>query len=42
MKQIIQDLKKGDIIAFLVAHNEFKSIGVINGKIVLDFCGINK
>tara|TARA_B110000977_G_scaffold197498_1_gene280139 strand:+ start:228 stop:1436 length:1209 start_codon:yes stop_codon:yes gene_type:complete len=35
-------IEKADIIAFLVAHNEFKSIGVINGKIVLDFCGINK
>ena len=35
-------IEKADIIAFLVAHNEFKSIGVINGKIVLDFCVINK
>jgi UDP-N-acetyl-D-mannosaminuronic acid dehydrogenase len=34
--------KKADIIAFLVAHKEFKELQISNDKIVLDFCGINK
>ena len=29
-----------DIIVFLVAHNEFKSLKIKKEKIVLDFCGI--
>jgi len=33
-------LKQADIIVFLVSHKEFSSLGV-NGKIILDFCGIN-
>lgn len=32
--------EKADIIAFLVAHNEFKTLEVSEDKIVLDFCGI--
>lgn len=32
-------VKKADIIAFLVAHNEFKNLS-IKDKIVLDFCGV--
>ena len=35
-------IEKADIIVFLVAHNEFKSMEINNGKIVLDFCGINR
>jgi len=33
---------KADIVAFLVAHTPFKSLPRETGKIVLDFCGINK
>lgn len=35
-------VKKADIIAFLVAHDEFKSLKISADKWVLDFCGINK
>ncbi|HWK57541.1 MAG TPA: UDP-N-acetyl-D-mannosamine dehydrogenase [Parapedobacter sp.] len=33
-------VQKADIIVFLVAHNEFKTLEIGKGKIVLDFCGI--
>lgn len=33
-------VEKADIIAFLVAHNEFKSLEIGEDKIVLDFCGV--
>ena len=33
---------KADIIAFLVAHDEFKTLSIGNDKVVLDFCGVNK
>ena len=32
--------EKADIIVFLVAHNEFKTIKIEDGKKVLDFCGV--
>ena len=35
-------IQKADIIAILVAHDEFKSIEISTNKVVLDFCGINK
>ena len=35
-------VEKADIIAVLVAHNEFKSIEFPPEKVVLDFCGIRK
>lgn len=35
-------IKDADIIAFLVAHKEFKEASIPEGKIVLDFCGINQ
>ena len=35
-------LEKADIIAFLVAHNEFKNLNIGSDKVVLDFCGVNK
>ena len=35
-------IEKADIIVFLVAHDEFKNMEINNGKILLDFCGINK
>lgn len=35
-------VKQADIIAFLVAHNEFKDIIINEDKIVLDFCGVIK
>ena len=34
--------EKADIIAFLVAHDEFKEKKNMGNKIVLDFCGIIK
>ena len=34
--------KKADIIVFLVAHDEFKSLSISEKKKVLDFCGVNK
>jgi len=33
---------KADIIVFLVAHDEFKTIKISKEKQVLDFCGVNK
>jgi len=33
-------IEKADIIAFLVAHNEFKNTNIGSDKVVLDFCGI--
>lgn len=38
----IEAAEKADIIAFLVAHDEFKSIKITGQKVVLDFCGINR
>lgn len=35
-------IEKADIIAFLVAHNEFKSLSLPDNKVVLDFCGVMK
>ncbi len=35
-------IEKADVIAFLVAHKEFKGLTIPNNKVVLDFCGINK
>lgn len=32
--------EKADIVAFLVAHDEFKELQVVNDKINLDFCGL--
>ena len=31
---------KADIIVFLVAHDEFKTLNITEDKVVLDFCGI--
>lgn len=33
-------VQKADIIAFLVAHNEFKTVDIPENAVVLDFCGI--
>ena len=33
-------IEKSDIIVFLVAHDEFKSLNISSAKILLDFCGI--
>lgn len=35
-------IQKADIIAYLVAHNDFKEQGKPNHKVILDFCGIFK
>lgn len=37
-----QACEKADIIVFLVAHKEFKTLKIDKHKIVLDFCGILK
>ena len=34
--------EKADIVAFLVAHNEFKTLSWRDDKVILDFCGIFK
>lgn len=33
-------VEKADVIAFLVAHKEFKQLSLSNDKVVLDFCGV--
>jgi UDP-N-acetyl-D-mannosaminuronic acid dehydrogenase len=33
-------IKEADVIAFLVAHKEFKNLDIPEDKIVLDFCGV--
>ncbi|TWI19953.1 UDP-N-acetyl-D-mannosamine dehydrogenase [Sphingobacterium siyangense] len=33
-------IAKADIIVFLVAHNEFKTLEIPEEKVVLDFCGV--
>lgn len=35
-------VEKADIIALLVAHNEFKELHIDEDKVILDFCGIIK
>lgn len=35
-------IAKADIIVFLVAHNEFKTLEIAEEKVVLDFCGVRK
>ena len=35
-------VENADIIAFLVAHNEFKQLDIGEDKVVLDFCGVTK
>lgn len=35
-------IENADIVAFLVAHDEFKTLEIPTSKIVLDFCGIKK
>ena len=32
---------QADIIALLVAHDEFRSLDISEDRIILDFCGIN-
>jgi len=33
-------LEKADIVAFLVAHQEFKEVSLHENQVVLDFCGV--
>jgi len=35
-------INKADIIVFLVAHDEFKTLTLSSDKLALDFCGINQ
>ena len=37
-----QATEQADIIAFLVAHDEFKSLDIPKDKVVLDFCGVEQ
>ncbi|WP_106830930.1 UDP-N-acetyl-D-mannosamine dehydrogenase [Parabacteroides pacaensis] len=38
----LEAYEKADIVAFLVAHKEFKSLPYREDKVILDFCGIYK
>lgn len=38
----IDAYEKADIIVYLVAHDEFKTLPKNNDKIILDFCGVTK
>ena len=38
----ITAFERADIVVFLVAHDEFKTLSFTKDKIILDFCGINK
>ena len=38
----LEAYKKADIVAFLVAHNEFKTLSLDKEKVNLDFCGVIK
>lgn len=42
LKNYEEAYKMADVIVWLVAHTPFKSMKKIEGKIELDFCGINK
>jgi UDP-N-acetyl-D-mannosaminuronic acid dehydrogenase len=35
-------VEQADIIAFLVAHDEFKHLDIDSEKVVIDFCGVKK
>jgi UDP-N-acetyl-D-mannosaminuronic acid dehydrogenase len=38
----MEAVENADIVAFLVAHDEFKTIEISKEKQVLDFCGVYK
>ncbi|MEO2050419.1 MAG: UDP-N-acetyl-D-mannosamine dehydrogenase [Allomuricauda sp.] len=40
LSNYLEAVEKADIIAFLVAHDQFKSLNLEPEKVVLDFCGI--
>lgn len=40
--QYQEAVEQSDIIAFLVAHDEFKTLEIPTKKVVLDFCGVRK
>lgn len=42
MTDVNTAVEQADIVAFLVAHKEFKQLDVPAGKVVLDFCGVTK
>lgn len=42
LTSIGEAVERADIIAFLVAHNEFKQLVVSEDKVILDFCGVTK
>jgi UDP-N-acetyl-D-mannosaminuronic acid dehydrogenase len=40
--EIKEAYDKADIVVFLVAHNEFKTLPWRDDKVILDFCGVFK
>jgi UDP-N-acetyl-D-mannosaminuronic acid dehydrogenase len=38
----IEAYERADIVAFLVAHKQFKALPIRDDKVILDFCGIYK
>ncbi len=42
LSTVDEAIKNADIVAFLVNHREFKSIGKTKDKVILDFCGVYK
>ena len=42
LTEYTEAIDKADIIVFLVAHEEFKTLVIDEDKVVLDFCGILK
>ncbi|AKX51875.1 UDP-N-acetyl-D-mannosamine dehydrogenase [Thiopseudomonas alkaliphila] len=42
LTSIEEAVEQADIIAFLVAHDDFKQMKVSEDKVVLDFCGVTK
>ncbi len=40
LTNVEEAFKNADIVAFLVAHDEFKELPKIEGKVILDFCGV--
>lgn len=42
LTDMIDAVKQADIVAFLVAHKEFKTLAIDANKVVLDFCGVTR
>lgn len=42
LTSVAEALEHSDIVAFLVAHSEFRGLNIGKKKIILDFCGVRK